>query len=178
MDMERSLISYPLRRSRKKLIFLFLILIIAIIAVTGSTTYYFLVYNQKSQNLLGSSTQADQEEIGGVLEKLGKLMVLPKNEQPTMATVSDKNVLPKEPFFERAENGDRVIIYSVSGRAILYRPSTNQIIDIAVINEAQAPPTTLTPAPTVPISPTPSIDLKSLLKSSPTPQAGSSTPTQ
>lgn len=60
------------------------------------------------------------------------MIVLP-NEIPSMATVTDKEKLGDEPFFQAAENGDKVIIYSASKRAYLFRPREQKIIDMTVI---------------------------------------------
>ena len=53
--------------------------------------------------------------------------------QPTVATVSDINKLRTQPFFTNAKNGERVLIFKNTKKAIIYRPSTNQIIEIAPI---------------------------------------------
>lgn len=66
------------------------------------------------------------------VEILNKMIVLP-NELPSIATVTDKEKLADQPFFQKAENGDKVIIYSQSKRAYLFRPSEQKIIDMTVI---------------------------------------------
>jgi hypothetical protein len=59
-------------------------------------------------------------------------MVLP-DEQPTLASVTDKSKLSDQPFFQKAENGDKILIFVQSRKAILYRPSIKKIIDVAPI---------------------------------------------
>jgi hypothetical protein len=48
-----------------------------------------------------------------------------------MATVLEQDKLKDQPFFARAQNGDKVIIYTQNKKAILYRPSENRIIEVA-----------------------------------------------
>lgn len=73
---------------------------------------------------------ATDDEV--VMESLNKIIVLP-NGIPSIATVTDKEKLADQPFFQKAENGDKVIIYSESKRAYLFRPSEQKIIDMTVI---------------------------------------------
>jgi hypothetical protein len=92
--------------------------------------------------------QDDQKALVGVV---GKLMELPVDEVPTVAQVSDAEKLKEQPFFAGAQNGDRVLIYTNARKAILYRPTTNKIIDVAPINigtGSAAAVTTPTNAPT------------------------------
>ncbi|MBX4195609.1 hypothetical protein KW796_01475 [Candidatus Parcubacteria bacterium] len=77
---------------------------------------------------------AAQEEIQKVVAEVGRFIILPDDETPTMATVSDPSKLSGQPFFENAEAGDKVLIYTISRKAILWRPSTKKIIEVASIN--------------------------------------------
>lgn len=84
------------------------------------------------------------------------IMELPQDEQPTVATVLDKDKLKDQGFFVKAENGDKVVIYSKARKAILYRESAKKIIEVAPIELSQAetsaepsqkPKATATPEP-------------------------------
>jgi len=70
------------------------------------------------------------EEINQIMAVLSSYMDLP-DEIPTLATVTDKSQLESQPFFQKSENGDKVIIFPSASKAILYRPSTKKIIDIS-----------------------------------------------
>ena len=50
-----------------------------------------------------------------------------------MATVSDPDELKKYPFFTNAQKGDKVLIYIINKKAILYRPDGDKIVEIAPI---------------------------------------------
>jgi hypothetical protein len=80
------------------------------------------------------STQTDQ-----LIGKVGQLVDLPQGETPTIATVNDASKLKNQQFFASAKDGDKVLIYSKAGKAVLYRPSTNRIIDYSTVNLGGSP---------------------------------------
>ncbi len=104
---------------------------IAGLAVFGG--YYFKKYQDLKKNPV-SAEKAAQEEVDRTIAKVGKLYgSLPTDEKPSVATVSDKEQLKDQPFFDKAINGDITLIYSNAKLAILYRPSTNQIINVSSV---------------------------------------------
>lgn len=107
-------------------------LIVVIIAVIASIpTIYF--YNQyKSMQAKMNPTAATQAQITSLITKVGKLMLLPSDETPTVATVPDKSKWAGQVFFSHAENGDQVLMYQKAKKMILYRPSANKIIEVGV----------------------------------------------
>ena len=113
------------------------IIILIIIAVAGSygTVYYYKKYQAKNIDV---KAEADKE-TKRLLEALGKLIELPQEETPTVATITDREKLEGQDFFAQAENGDVLFAYTTSMKAILYRPSINKIINVAPIsiNESQ-----------------------------------------
>jgi len=114
--------------------FLIPIGVVLIIAVASIPSYYFYNQYQKSQALLKNPTEAAREEVNALVTKVGQFLELPQGEEPTVATVSDKEKLKDQAFFAKAENGDKVLIYTNAKKAILYRPSTNKVIDVAPVN--------------------------------------------
>jgi hypothetical protein len=61
---------------------------------------------------------------------VGRLYELP-DEAPTLATIVDKEQLQGQEFFNRSQNGDKVLIFPQAKKAILYRPSTKKIVEVA-----------------------------------------------
>lgn len=134
---EREIEKEEIPREKRKIptkLLLFGAAIIAVFLIAGYPAYYFYDKYQDAQLLLKNPKQAAQNEAESLLRTVGKLIELPKNETPTIATVSDKTKLSSQPFFAKAENGDKVLIYNKAKKAIIYRPKTNKIIEVSSIN--------------------------------------------
>jgi len=122
---------------KKGSILVYGLLTILILGALGAGGYFYYKY----QKLAKSPAVQSQKDFDSTLTDVGKLIVLPDDEQPSVATIADVEKLREtEPFFNKAENGDKLIAYSKALRAILYRPSNNKIIDVVplVINNDQS----------------------------------------
>ena len=73
---------------------------------------------------------AAEAEKTDLVAKVGKLMTLPTDEAPSVATVTDSTKLAGQPFFAKAQDGDKVLIFTNAKQAILYRPSTDKIVEV------------------------------------------------
>ncbi len=107
-----------------------------LVASIGTSIYFYRQY-QSTKALLADPSAAAQQEVRGILSKIGTFMALPTDEEPTLATVLDTEKLKEQPFFAKSANGDKVIIYTKAGKAILYRPSANKIIEVMPISLTQ-----------------------------------------
>lgn len=110
---------------------------IPIISLSVFAIYKYNSLQTELANLRNNPTQSSdisKSELKSLLDKLGQLMEIPQNEEPTVATITDTSKLKDQPFFEKAQNGDKVIIFTSSKKAILYRPASNKIIDVSPIN--------------------------------------------
>jgi uncharacterized protein HemX len=114
------------------LLFKLAIIIIAVLGI-GVGIYFYIQYD-KTQKLLKNPTVAAQAEQKDLIKAVSKLIELPKDEEPTIATVSDVNKLKGQAFFAKAQNGFKVLIYPKSKKAILYDPKANKIIEVGPIN--------------------------------------------
>jgi hypothetical protein len=138
---------------------LVVLIIIAIAAIIGPSIYFYSKYS-RAEYLRKNPTEAAKEEQKQILANLGKLTELPTGEDPTVATISDKEKLAGQPFFASAQNGDKVIFFPNSKRAIIYRPSINKIIDMSQVNITET--TSPTPAAQQSGSPTPTAQTANL----------------
>ena len=116
----------------KKLLKKFFPFLLIISLIVGATVF---VIRQKPEVLGLSKTQSESlEEVNTLLEEVGKLMTLPTDEKPTIATVSDAEKVKTQSFFKLAQNGDKVLIFANTKKAILYRPSEKKIVEVGTVN--------------------------------------------
>lgn len=87
------------------------------------------------QHLEQSANARIAKEQQALIAEIGEFMLLPADEVPTIATVTNKQKLRNQPIFADAENGDTLIAYPIAGKLILYRETQKQIITIASIHE-------------------------------------------
>ncbi len=122
-ESEEGALSAPRRLKPSVIVFSLLLCLFA-----GAAGYFYYKYKQAIR------TVDTKEEIAQLVETIGAVMELPSDETPTLATVTDREKLTDQPFFRKSENGDKVLIYTNAGRAILYRPSLGKIVDVTAIN--------------------------------------------
>lgn len=117
----------PGAKSSKKIILGAIILIVA--AGLGFTLYQ----TRGSSAKIGVIPTA--KSTSEIIKRVGNLVELPISEQPSqIANVSDVARLASNPFFEKAQNGDIVLLYQKNKTAILYRPKTAKIVAIGPLN--------------------------------------------
>lgn len=132
-----------------------LVVIIGVLILAGAAGGFFYIHHKIDERTDGSSGQMLASQI---VTSVSKLMELPTNEMPTIATVTDLAPLKSQPFFAKAKLGDKVLIYQQNKEAILYDPQENKIVNVGPINlgsqstTAIQQPTTaqtnITPTPT------------------------------
>lgn len=128
----------PRKSFLKKYFALILILLVIVLALTSAYFYKKSTTNQD---------QVSQAEIKSLVEKVGRLAVVPTDETPTVATVSDPEALKDQAFFVDAKKGDKVLIYSNAKKAFLYDPNADKIVNIAPLNTENAQKTPITTNP-------------------------------
>lgn len=113
----------------------YLILIAVIIAaiILGGGGYFYYQTQQKQTVKINPQASA-QEETKKIIAEVGTLIDLPVGEDPAVATVTDVTKLKDQPFFQKAKNGDKVLIYTNAKKAILYDPNLKKVLDVAPIN--------------------------------------------
>ena len=127
-----------------------IIIVLLILALAGGGYAGYAKYDdlKKENQRLSNPQEAAKSEADRIKKEIASLIEVPNDEEPTIATVVDPAKLGDQAFFSKAQKDDRVIIYAKAKKAILYRPSTNKIIEVAPLNIGDTQATT--PAPTAP----------------------------
>jgi hypothetical protein len=92
------------------------------------------------ESLKSNPQSVSQDEVKGIVTEVSKLITLPSDISPILATVNDPAKLKeRQPFFKDAEVGDKVLMYTnvndpAQRKAYLYRPSTKQLLNVAPIS--------------------------------------------
>jgi len=111
--------------------------ILLVLLFVGAAGYLGLDYYKTQKELSefqGNAEAVAIKEKNDLLKKVGRIALLPQDEDPTIATVTDAFKLKGQKFFSQAENDDKVIIFPKAQRAILYRPGLNKVIESAPIS--------------------------------------------
>jgi uncharacterized iron-regulated membrane protein len=131
------------QRVSKKWTIIFAVL--ALIGFIGIGVVYKQYVDLKNDP--NTSKQAQENKVAELKAKVANLIAVPADETPTLATVTDKEKLKDQPFFKDAENGDAILIFPQAKKAIIYRESSNKLINvgpIAITSDAAAKTTTTT----------------------------------
>lgn len=139
---------------KKHLLKTFLVTLGAVLLVTLGAGGIYAIIKQKPE-WLGLNQQKSPEQIQSEVEKLvsevDKILELPTDETPTVATVTDIEKVKDQAFFRLAQQGDKVLVYTRSKKAILYRPSQKKIMEVGTINMEQQNNQNVQPEPPTPV---------------------------
>lgn len=147
------------KQSRLPLISL-AVLSVAMTLVAASFAFMYWQERNDSDNLRTQVANLEQqipltpeEEVARLVSEIGAVYELPSTETPVVATVEDVTKFDSQPFFAKAQNGDKLLIFNDAKWAFLYRPSTQKIINSGPTAESSAPATDgtedATPAETI-----------------------------
>lgn len=109
--------------------FKYLIGLLVLGAVVWAGVHFVPKLWQKNTRTAEAASLLSPQEV---LSEVRSIMELPTDEDPTIAAVTDLERLKNEPFFQNAQNGDRVIFFVKAKKAILYRPTSRKIIEVSV----------------------------------------------
>lgn len=125
--------SKPTVRTIDRLLPIFLIISVIALAVS------FWAFWQSKQKLsvLTNPDQASElnaEQTAQLLEKVKLLAVLPNEPTPVVATINDVETLAsRQAFYKDAHNGDKLIVFARSRKAIIFDEKNNRIVNIGPI---------------------------------------------
>jgi len=135
-SMPKEIKTKPKKRIRKPFLILLILILIAGVSYGGYKYYNYSkteVYKQK---------KADRQ-VKSLVNKVGKLILLPEG-TPAIFDIKDPmTLIPQQAFFVGSEKGDQLLVYPQIGKAIIYSPKRNLIVNVGpVTNDEQPAPVT------------------------------------
>lgn len=120
---------------------------VVLLAAAGGVVYGFTRYQDSQEK--NKQAQAEIERLknpeesakiaeDALIEEVKKVALVPTDERPTIANVTDSGQLKDQPLFALIENDDKVLLYPNARRQIVYRPSTKQVITAVTLPEGDA----------------------------------------
>lgn len=118
------------------------------IAVAGGVTWYFSSSADDadvlSASLLDSAGVSEspstekhidpeiKKEIEAIIQQVSRLILLPSEQEPVIATIQNAEVLAsQQAFYQDAANGDKLLVYPQ--KALIYRPDENKLINVGPV---------------------------------------------
>lgn len=128
---------------------LLLLLVLAIAAFAWSFWSYQSVKQEvavlKDPQL---ASKLNEQQTAALLEKVGKLLVLPNEKNPVVAVINDVETLAStQDFYAGASNGNKLIIYQGSRKAIIFDEEKNIVVNVGPIFFNNSDGQTTEPAP-------------------------------
>ncbi len=137
-----------------------LAVLLAVVIAGAGGTYYFYSQYQEAKRQLKEVSSTGQNQVQEMVGEVGKLMELPTDETPTLATIKNTENFTEHPFLSKGQADDKLLIYPQSKMVIMYRPSSKKIVAVGTVNIQQTeegasptPETTPEPTPTPEASP-------------------------
>lgn len=110
-----------------------IILAVVIAALLATGGYFFYKYQQIASNPQAQLEENNTTETTEIIDRLSAIILLPEDGDPTVAKVQDVEKLKSsnEAFYRNVAVDDYIVLYP--DRAIIYRKSNNQIINVAPV---------------------------------------------
>ena len=133
-----------------------LAVLLAVVIAGAGGTYYFYSQYQEAKRQLKEASSTGQNQVQELVSEVGKLMELPTDETPTLATIKNTENFAEHPFLSKGQADDKLLIYPQSKMVIMYRPSSKKIVAVGTVTMQQTEPgASEEPTPTPEPSPTP-----------------------
>ena len=111
------------------------IALLVVLLLAGGFLGYKKYDELKKENAkLLNPEESAKAEADRIKSQVESIIDVPKDQTPVIYTVTDAGKLKNQAFFANAENGDKALFYESAKRAVLYRPSTNKIINVSNID--------------------------------------------
>ena len=124
-----------MNRAARIIVFLFMLLILAVGAAGYFSCQYWKVAREAPAD---TGSVATPDEVAETVALVSRHVLLPTDETPTVATITDTESLQGQEFFKNAKIGHKVLVYSEARLAILYDASLDRVVNMAQLNPEAA----------------------------------------
>ena len=133
----------------------FVLILVVVGAVAGGGWYFF---NQGKQGfVIRPGEKLSDEQVSELIDRVGRFLVLPNDEQPAGAAISDAAALSeRQSFYKDAKDGDILIVYS--SKAIIYDAEADKLVNVGPIVRTDLEPRTASSSEPVFESPEPAAE--------------------
>jgi len=129
-----------------------LVVLAALVLVALAAVMYF---KPEKASLSDTASVTTEEQAKTTVSKIKQILLVEGTEDPAVAEIKDVETVKKSnpEFYKNADNGDKLVVYSY--RAIIFRESANQIINVApIVNTTSSSSAAAKPAaPAAPVAP-------------------------
>lgn len=110
--------------------------LVLIAAVVGGGWYFF---NQGKQEFsLRPGEKLSDEQVSALITRVGRFLILPAGEKPSVAAISDAATLAsRQSFYQDAKDGDILLVYT--SKAIIYDAAADKLVNVGPIVRTDQP---------------------------------------
>lgn len=130
---KKSLLGVNIKKPQLKKQMLWVALSLVLLISVISAGYFYKKYSDLKKDPKSAQVEKNKAETARVLDKVKLAILVTETEAPTVARVEDPDKLKtsNQEFYKNIQKGDYLVIFPK--RAIVFRESNNQIINIAPI---------------------------------------------
>ncbi|MEN9405493.1 MAG: hypothetical protein RLY47_452 [Candidatus Parcubacteria bacterium] len=113
-----------------------LLIVIVVVLIAGGGAYYFWSHETFDRSAMTTTTgeEPTDDDVASILQAVSKHIILPEGEEPVVAKIINVDELLKtQQFYRGAINGDILLIYQATSKAILYSPSRDMLVNVGPI---------------------------------------------
>lgn len=115
----------------------FIVILVVVAAVAGGGWYFFS--RGQERFVIKPGEKLTDEQVAELIGRVGRFLVLPDQEQPSVATISDARALAEsQVFYKDAKDGDILIVYST--KAIIYDAAADKLVNVGPIVRTDVEP--------------------------------------
>ena len=138
----------PKKRQKKSSVVSIIVIVVALALLIVAGWFAFDQYNlqvDKSAQTADNLNQ-NQSNVSDLLNKVGRHIVLPVGENPSVIDITNiDNLVKQQSFYVGAKNGDKIIIYALAQKTIIYDEERDILVNVGPLF-ANVSQSTSTPA--------------------------------